>query len=64
MVIIIWVGAAELIQYIFSASSTEFNQPLFLTYYSTSLFTLYLLPLLADYILLKKRGEDSADLKA
>jgi solute carrier family 35, member F5 len=57
MVIIIWVGSAYLIQVIFSSSSTEFNNPLFLTYFSTSFFTLYLIPLLYAYC--KVRAEKS-----
>ena len=53
MVIIIWVGSAELIQIIFRSSGTDFNQPLFLTYYSTSFFTIYLIPLVYEYGKLK-----------
>ena len=45
MVIVIWVGSAWLIQLIFSSSDTDFNKPLFLTYFSTSFFTIYLIPL-------------------
>jgi solute carrier family 35, member F5 len=40
LVAVIWVASAELIQFIFGASS--FSKPYFLTYFSTSLFTLYL----------------------
>lgn len=40
LVAFIWVGSAELIQHIFGASS--FDKPFFLTYFSTSLFSLYL----------------------
>jgi solute carrier family 35 protein F5 len=50
MVILIWVGSAELIQIIFTSASTDFNNPLFLTYFSTSFFTIYLIPLLYTYI--------------
>lgn len=40
LVAVIWVASAELIQFIFGASS--FSKPFFLTYLSTSLFSLYL----------------------
>lgn len=40
-VALIWVGSAELIQYIFGESS--FDKPFFLTYFSTALFSVYLL---------------------
>lgn len=40
LVAVIWVASAELIQFIFGASS--FTKPFFLTYFSTSLFGLYL----------------------
>lgn len=39
-VICLWVGSSTLIQAIFD--DMKFHQPFFLTYYSTSLFTLYL----------------------
>ena len=45
MVVIIWVGSAILIQMIFSSEESQFAKPLFLTYFSTSWFTLYLIPL-------------------
>jgi hypothetical protein len=51
LVIVIWVGSAEMIQIIFTSDATAFNQPLFLTYYSTSFFTIYLIPLI--YTLIK-----------
>mmetsp|Transcript_1461 Transcript_1461/g.3263 ORF Transcript_1461/g.3263 Transcript_1461/m.3263 type:complete len:409 (-) Transcript_1461:53-1279(-) len=40
-VIVIWVSSSELIQFIFD--SVDFERPLFLTFYSTSLFSVYLL---------------------
>lgn len=40
VVAVIWVGSAELIQFIFGASS--FSKPFFLTYLSTSLFSVYM----------------------
>jgi solute carrier family 35, member F5 len=40
LVAVIWVASSELIQFIFGASS--YSKPYFLTYFSTSLFTLYL----------------------
>lgn len=46
MVILIWVGSAVLIQTIFDSDDSQFQKPLFLTYFSTSFFTLYLIPLL------------------
>ena len=63
VVIIIWVASAVLIQAIFTDSDQNFAKPLFLTYYSTSFFTLYLVPLLYKYITLRwKAGKDSRDL--
>ena len=63
--IIIWVASAILIQAIFTEDDTDFPKPLFLTYYSTSFFTLYLVPLLYNYITLRWRsGGDSGDLIA
>ena len=46
LVVIIWVGSAILIRAIFTSQDTQFNKPLFLTYYCTSFFTIYLIPLL------------------
>ena len=40
-VVVLWVGSSELIQLIFD-SSMSFESPLFLTFYSTSLFSVYL----------------------
>jgi hypothetical protein len=56
MVILIWVGSAVLIQAIFNSADTQFNKPLFLTYYSTSFFTLYLIPLGCEYLFLLHRS--------
>ena len=53
MVIIIWVGSAILIQMIFDSEESQFAKPLFLTYFSTSFFTLYLIPLVYKLIALK-----------
>lgn len=44
MVIIIWVGSAITTQIIFNSDDTEFPKPLFVTFYSTSFFILYLIP--------------------
>lgn len=41
LVAIIWVSASTLVQFILKSQS--FSQPFFLTYFSTSLFSLYLL---------------------
>ena len=55
MVIIIWVGSAILIQMIFDSDDSQYAKPLFLTYFSTSFFTLYLIPLVYELIKLKLR---------
>lgn len=41
LVVVIWVGGSVFVQFIFTKQS--FNRPFFLTYYNTSLFSLYLL---------------------
>lgn len=46
-VAVLWVGSSELIQYIFGdtpsgADAGPFHRPLFVTYYSTALFVIYL----------------------
>jgi hypothetical protein len=41
-VVLLWVGSSELIQIIFDSQSFKFESPLFLTFYSTSLFAIYL----------------------
>jgi solute carrier family 35 protein F5 len=41
LVVVIWVSSSALIQFVFK--DTNFNRPFFLTYFSTSLFTVYLL---------------------
>jgi len=43
VVIVLWVGASELIQFTFDAKDTSFAKPLFLTMYASFLFLLYLL---------------------
>jgi hypothetical protein len=43
LVICIWVFSSEIIQYIFK--NMNFKKPFFLTYFSTSLFSIYLLVL-------------------
>ena len=53
MVIVIWVGSAILIQMIFDSEESQFAKPLFLTYFSTSFLTLYLIPLVYKLISLK-----------
>jgi len=53
LVVVLWVGSSVLIQSIFVDS--DFRQPLFLTYYSTSLFTLYL-PVWAMQRLAARKG--------
>ncbi len=52
LVVVLWVGSSTLIQTIFV--DQNFRQPLFLTYYSTSLFTLYL-PVWAIHQWLKRQ---------
>ena len=47
--VIIWVGSAELIQWIFQGKDTNFNKPYFLTYLSESLYSLYLFALIPYY---------------
>ena len=42
-VVLLWVASSELIQLIFDDASLSFESPLFLTFYSTSLFSIYLL---------------------
>jgi len=42
-VVLLWVGSSELIQFIFDGNKFKFESPLFLTFYSTSLFSVYLL---------------------
>lgn len=61
MVIVIWVGSAEMIQIIFTSDATAFNQPLFLTYYSTSFFTVYLIPLIYKMIKIKCQPETTQE---
>lgn len=41
-VVLLWVGSSELIQFIFDSNKFKFESPLFLTFYSTSLFAVYL----------------------
>lgn len=41
-VVLLWVGSSELIQLIFDSATLSFESPLILTFYSTSLFSLYL----------------------
>lgn len=53
MVVIIWVSSAILIQMIFDSQESQFAKPLFLTYFSTSFFTLYLIPLVYKLLRLK-----------
>ncbi len=54
MVVLIWVASALLIHIIFTSKDTEFPKPLFLTYYCTAWFTLYLVPMLYDWVRLKR----------
>jgi len=65
MVIILWVASAAMIKSIFNEKDTNFPHPLFLTYFSTSFFTLYLIPLLINWTRLKagKKEEELAALK-
>ena len=53
MVVVIWVGSAIMIQMIFDSSDSQFAKPLFLTYFSTSFFTMYLIPLCVKLVYLK-----------
>ena len=53
LVILIWVGSSIMIQMIFNSEQSQFAKPLFLTYFSTSFFTLYLIPLVFELIILK-----------
>ena len=54
LVVTIWVASAIMIQQIFKNKSTSFDKPLFLTYFSTSFFMVYLIPLILDYVRLLK----------
>lgn len=54
MVIVIWVSSAVIIQTIFTSSSVNFNKPLFLTYYCTNWFMVYLVPLFFRLITLRR----------
>ena len=54
LVVTIWVASAILIQQIFKNKSTSFDKPFFLTYFSTSFFMVYLIPLILDYVRLLK----------
>jgi hypothetical protein len=56
-VILIWVGSAWLIQLVFTSSDLNFDKPLFLTYYSTNWFMVYLIPMAIRYCVLKKRAQ-------
>jgi len=59
LVVVIWVASAILIQQIFKNKSTAFDKPLFLTYFSTSFFGVYLIPLVVEYVRLTKlAGKD------
>jgi hypothetical protein len=48
-VVVIWVFSSELIQFIFD--DVGVSQPLFLTFYSTSLFSIYLLGFICKLLL-------------
>jgi solute carrier family 35 protein F5 len=50
LVIAIWVLSALLIRSIFNSDETKFDKPLFLTYFSTTFFTLYLIPTIYQFI--------------
>jgi hypothetical protein len=53
LVIAIWILSALLIRSIFNSDDTKFDKPLFLTYFSTTFFTLYLIPTI--YKLIRKK---------
>ena len=56
LVIIIWVASAVLIRSIFISETTNFNKPLFLTYFSTAFFMVYLLPVVFDVLRARYRA--------
>ena len=66
LVIIIWVASAVITRAIFTSQDTNFNKPLFLTYFSTSWFMVYLIPLVFTYFRLKnskpKESNDNEEL--
>ena len=63
LVIVIWVGSAVLIRAILTSSTTSFNKPLFLTYYNTAFFLIYLIPLIRAVYKARKAAEaDGEDL--
>ena len=57
--VIIWVGSALLIKVIFSSNETKFDKPFFLTYFSESMYSVYLFSLIYYCCLNKKRGNNS-----
>jgi drug/metabolite transporter (DMT)-like permease len=61
MVVVIWVGSAILIQLIFNSPDTQFDKPLFLTYFSTSFFTLYLIPLGIEFVYLRLKSAEQPE---
>ena len=56
LVIIIWVASAVLIRSIFISDTTNFNKPLFLTYFSTAFFMVYLVPVVYDVLRARYRA--------
>jgi solute carrier family 35, member F5 len=48
LVILIWVASAVLIRTILADEQVGFNKPLFLTYFSTAFFIVYLFPLIFE----------------
>ena len=57
LVILIWVASAVLIRSILSDNNVGFNKPLFLTYFSTAFFIVYLVPLVFE--LYRKKNQEA-----
>ncbi|KAL6050503.1 Solute carrier family 35 member F5 [Balamuthia mandrillaris] len=61
-VVFIWVSSSELMQFIFK--DNHFGHPFFLTYFSTSLFSIYLLDYIRDLkCFRKKAGSEGGEAK-
>lgn len=56
MVILIWVASAVLIRLVFTNPDFDFDKPMFLTYYSTNWFMIYLVPAVYKYAVLRRRA--------
>lgn len=64
LVVLLWVGSSELIQLIFDDPIFRFESPLFLTFYSTSLFSIYLCGFVCSTSWRRSWSDPSADIRA